>query len=58
VNSVKTREGRSDVTVTRKSALNPDFVPISVTNKWVMVNEWDYFTIDFVYRDPYRNCRW
>lgn len=32
VNSVKTREGMNDVTVTMKSALKPDLVTISVTN--------------------------
>ncbi|KOB89064.1 hypothetical protein PFDG_04136 [Plasmodium falciparum Dd2] len=46
VNSVKTREGMNDVTVTMKSALKPDFVTISVTNKWVIVNEWDYLMND------------
>lgn len=46
VNSVKTREGMNDVTVTMKSALKPDLVTISVTNKWVIVNEWDYLMND------------
>ncbi|KYO00615.1 exported protein (hyp9) [Plasmodium reichenowi] len=46
VNSVKTREGMNDVTVTMKSALKPDLITISVTNKWVTVNEWDYLMND------------
>ncbi|SOV75257.1 Plasmodium exported protein (hyp9), unknown function [Plasmodium sp. gorilla clade G3] len=46
VNSVRTLEGMNELTVTMKTALQPDMITISVTNKWVTVNEWDYLMND------------
>ncbi|SOV13263.1 Plasmodium exported protein (hyp9), unknown function [Plasmodium sp. gorilla clade G2] len=46
VNSLRTREGMNDVTVTMKTSLQPDMIRITVTNKWVTVNEWDYLMND------------
>ncbi|SPJ09186.1 Plasmodium exported protein (hyp9), unknown function [Plasmodium sp. DRC-Itaito] len=46
VNSVRTREGMNEVTVTMRTALQPDLIKISVTNKWATMNEWDYLMND------------
>ncbi|SCQ12898.1 Plasmodium exported protein (hyp9), unknown function [Plasmodium gaboni] len=39
-------EGMNEVTVTMKTSLQPDLIRITVRNKWVTVNDWDYLMKD------------